>query len=535
VEEGGVDRRLGAPGGEGVIRLDLPLPPPADRRRSSVELLWELMPELLAPDLPLVVTRLEGDRAMLETRVDPAFAELSLSRLRLALAQLAENPRLEGSRVEGARKRLQVRRHALLGTHPGAAENIVSRWLGGGVPAVREFLFGVEGVSLETVRSAAREWLPQHPGLAVLILPPRVFNPRFAPGPERVQLANDVVVEVLERPGATLSVLCLRPVVLPDLDGGLTATVLARVAAEIRSVDSPPGWIRVLERPPVLELAADVDGLAESVEVLQGALSRVAGDDRLVALEDAGARRRALQMMAGLLGLSGGVSLAPSELLQPGNLALGVVAPDGETAVDALQKFRFGGSGRGSVPSSRSVEPFQRTREAAPGGESVLVVALDMGVQANEFLIEVAAELLGRRALKLEAADEVEVLRPFVPGRTVLLLVARSVDPLEELERRVLGVWTAVTGPVEEEELAPVRRRVAARAAASLSGPLGHARRCATVAAGLAKWRIAADAELAILTLQPDEVSALLAAAPPWEELQTTGAGVLPIPELAAP
>jgi hypothetical protein len=532
VEEGGIDRRLGAPGSEGVIRVEVPLPPPADRRRSAVEVLWEMMPQLLAPELPLVRTRFEDDRAVLETRVDPALAELSLSRLRIALAQLAENRLLEAARVGDARRRAEVRRQALLGTHPGAAESVVSRWLGGGVPAVREFLFGLEGVSPETVRSAAREWLPQHPGMTVLVLPPRVFNPRFAQRPERVQLANDVVAEVLERPGAPLSVLCVRPVVLPDVDGGLTATVLARVAAELRAAETPPGWVRVLDDPPLLEIAAELDGLGESVEVVQAALSRVASDDRPVELGIATARRRALQMMGGLLGLSEGVALAPAELLHPANLALGVVAPDGEAAVETLEKFRFGGGGGDSAPSSRSLESVQRTREAAPGDTSVLVIAVDLDLAVDEIVAEILAELMRARALELEAADQAEALLPLVPGRKVLLLVLQSADQLDLLERRALGVWKAMTRPADEDELAPIRRLVASRAVAASSGPLGRARQCAAVAAGVARWRIAADVELAILSQQPDELSALLAGIPAWEELQTTGSGVLPIPEI---
>jgi hypothetical protein len=533
VEEGGIDRRLGEPGSEGLIRLELPLPPPADRRRSAVELLWEMIPQLLAPKIPQVRTRIDGERALLETRVDPELAQLTLSRLRIALAQVAENQLLESSRVGEARRRVEVQRQALLGTHPGAAETIVSRWLAGGVPAVREFLFGLEGVTLESIRATAREWLPQHPGLAVLVLPPRVFNPRFAPGPERVQLANDVVAELLERPSAALSVLCLRPVVLPDVDGALTATVLARVAAELRAGGSPPGWIRVLNSPPVLEIAAEIDGLGESVEVVQDALSRVASDDRPVELGDAGARRRALQMMGGLLGLSEGMGLTPAELLQPGNLALGVVAPDGETAVEALQKFRFGGGGSGSTtPASRSMKPAQRTREAAPGGQSVLVVAVDFGLAVDEIVAEIVAELMRSRAVELEAGDEVELLLPFVPGRKVLLLAVESTDPLDELERRTLGVWNEITRPVDEDELAPIRRRIASRTAAAFSGPLGRARKCAAVAAGVARWRVGADVELAILTQQPDEVTAVLGLLAPWEELLTTGAGVMPIPEI---
>jgi hypothetical protein len=320
--------------------------------------------------------------------------------------------------------------------------------------------------------------------------------------------------------------------VVPDVDGGLTATVLARVAAELRAGGSPPGWVRVLDDPPLLEIASEIDGLGESVEVVQAALSRVATDDRPVEIGDATARRRALQLMAGVLGLSEGIDLAPAELLRPGNLALGVVAPDSEAAVETLEKFRFGGGSRESLPSSRSVDAVQRTREAAPGGSSVLAIAVDLDLWVDEVVAELAAELLRARALSLEAGDEAEALLPFVPGRKVLLLMVRAADPLDVLERRCQGVWKAMTRPVSEDELAPIRRLVAARAAAASSGPLGRARRCAAVAAGVAKWRVAADVELAILTQQPEELSDVLAGVAPWEELETTGAGVLPIPKL---
>ena len=44
--EGGVDRRLGAPGSEAQLRLEMMLPAPDDWRRSPLEVLWELLPEL---------------------------------------------------------------------------------------------------------------------------------------------------------------------------------------------------------------------------------------------------------------------------------------------------------------------------------------------------------------------------------------------------------------------------------------------------------------------------------------------------------
>ena len=49
------------------------------------------------------------------------------------------------------------------------------------------------------------------------------------------------------------------------------------------------------ERPPSLELASPEEGLPDLIEVLQGAVERVAEDDRAVALEGAGGHGRRLQ------------------------------------------------------------------------------------------------------------------------------------------------------------------------------------------------------------------------------------------------
>jgi hypothetical protein len=533
--EGGVDRRLGEPGSEALLRLEMALPGPDDWRRSTVEVLWELLPELLATELPGLVSRIEGDLGRLDARVDPELAEVKLRQLRLQLARLAEDPRLDSSRVETSRRRLQVRRQALTGIHPDGAAELVRLWLAGGVTAVREFLFGVEGVTLESIRDAARRWLPQHPGHAVLLLPPRVFNPRFAPGPERVQLANDVVAVVLERPGAGLSAVCLQPVLVPDVDGRLTGTVLARLAAEVRSSAGAPGWVRIQDEPPLLELAAPAEDVSELIEVLQTALARVAGDDRPVTEQDPGARRRALHLMGRLLGLTESVGLSPSELLQPGNLALGVVAPDSEAAVEALRKFRIGGGPGRSRPASRALDAVPRTREAAPGDDSALVVSFELYPSGDEVAALVVGAVIERRARRLLADAQVEVLRPLVPGRTVLLLTVRAPATLDEVESLLLEAWEGITEPVEEIEIADIRRRLAAEVASRTSGPVGQARRCAAVAAGSVGWRLPSDLERELLTTAPDVITEALTAVDSFDRLENTGAGMLPIPEVESP
>jgi hypothetical protein len=530
VDEGGIDRRLGAADGEATVRIELPLPPPADGRRSTVEVLWELMPELLSADQPGFRTRTEGDWAFLEGPVDADLVDLQLRRLRFEIARLGESVALDGNRVEAARARLEVRRRALLAAHPDGARAVLERWQGGGVPAVREFLFGISGVTEASVREAARSWLPQHPGRAVLVLPPRVFNPRFAPGPELVTLGNDATAAILEREIAGLGVVNLRPILLPDVDGELSATVLARIATELRASEAVPGWIRVRSAPPALELATWPDGLPELVEVLQEALDRVADDDRPVGADSGSARRRALDLMSGVLGLGEGGPLSPASLLRPSNLAVGVVGPDAETAVEVLEKFGLGGVVRSSAPIGQQVQPVPRTREAAPGGDSVLVAALDLPATTDELLMAMVAELLERRAVELEIAREAELFRPLVPGRRVLLLVVQGAGPLDELETKLAKAWPRLSSAVRDDEATAAGRALAPRVAAETSGPLGQARRCAALAAGDGPWRNAEDLERELLALSAEQLTAVLGQLPRWQELATTGAGVLPVP-----
>jgi hypothetical protein len=494
-----------------------------------------MMPALLGSQLPGVMARVDGDVARIESRIDAETADLQLRQTRVQLARIAGDPKIDSESVSAARRRLQVRRQALLGIHPDAAEALARLWAQGGVTAVQEYLFGVEGVTVDRVTDAARQWLPRHPGHAVLRLPPRVFNPRFAKDPQRLQLANDAVAMVLERDTAGLSAVCLQPVLLPDLDGQLSSTVLARLGAEIRVSEGAPGWVRVKRRPPVLELAAPDDGFAELVEELQRAVELVSRDDLPFADQDPDARRRALQLMATLLGLAEDVGLSPAELLQPRNLALGVVAPDGETALEALQKFQIGGSADRAFTEGRPLSTVPRLREAAPGRDSAMVVALDVVSIGSPVTPAVLGSLVMERTRRLVEDAEVEVFSPIVPGRHLVLLVVVAEGTLDELERRLEAAWPQIVAPVTEDELARVGRRVAADVTVEMSGPVGHARRCAAVAAGSVYWQLPSDLQMEALTLAPEVVSGLLAAFGSWQDVQTTGAGVLPIPDSESP
>jgi hypothetical protein len=531
VADGRTERRLTSAGSDAGLRLVVALPPAASWRRSSIEVLWSLLPELVGGELPGALARLEEDRAVLEAQVDADLAELKLGRLRLALAQIGGEPDLDRDRVEVVRRRLAVRRAAGLDRHPESARLLVRLWLEGGLQAIREHLFGLDGVTPTEVALAAREWLPQHPGTAVLLLPPRVFSPRFAAAPRAVQLEGDLAAGILERPGSGLAAVSLLPVLTPDLDGSVSATILARVAAELRSSPHAPGWIRVAAPPAMLELAAPIDDLDGMVEQLHGALRRIAGDDTAVPLSGGDARRRALHLTAGHLGLAE-LELSPAGLLSPRNLALGVVAADGESAEDALRKLLVGWSNRGSETGVRWLGGGHRTREVAPGDESVLVLVLPLPPTWTWEAAGVVKELLGERCDTLLPEVHSELLRPLVPGRRVLLLVLRDSGELALLEEQLVEVWSdLVAAPPDDESLAPVRRRVAAAYAARSGGALGRAAWVATVAAGQAVWSPPSEVELQILSVTVDEVAATLAA---WRELATVatfGAGVMPIVE----
>ncbi len=508
------------------------LPPPGDARRSAVEVLWDLIPQLLSETIPILQSRVADDRGILDGRIDAETAEITVSDLRLQLARIASDPNLQADDVAEARRRLQVRRYAALEEHPDAALEVLERWLSGGEEAVRELVFGIQAVTIQSVREAAAEWLPTHPGHAQLILPPRVFNPRFAVGPQIHQLGNDLTAAILERASAPLSVVVLRPVMVPDLDGEVTATVLARLARELRSAESRPGFVRVRTDPPLIEVAGPADGFGELLEQLTGAYVAVASDRSPVPTYGDDARRRALDLMAGLLGVTETEDPSPAALLRAGNLALGVVATDAEAAAEALGKFWAVDSSDGAATNVQSVPAVPRTRVAAAGDESVLVVGLETEFGGNEAASMVLRELLETRAGALWPDSRIRVLRPYVPGRSLLLVVIAADETVDVVERTVVRGWSSLTSSAGEAELAPVKRRVAAAASAEMSGVAGHARLCAATAAGASRWREPAEFELEVLTVDAEMINLILKSFSDFSTLETTGAGVLPITEL---
>ncbi len=535
VVEGVLERRLGPAGGDAEIRLEVNLPAPDDPVRSAIEVLWEILPELLPDDLAGVRSRVDHNLGLLEARTRSSDIDLEIDRLRLGLAQVAENPALQPDSVEAAAQRLRVRRQASLEEHPRSAERVLELWVEGGDGAVREFLFGVDGVTPRSVREAAARWLPQHPGNLVVTLPPRSFNPRFASPPEIFQLDSGLSAAVLERSGASLATLCMRPVVVPDFDDELAATVLARVARELRELENRPGWVRVDSIPPQILLAAPSERFSELNEVLRAALAPVARDERPVAVSGGTARRRALRLMAGVLGVAEGSSLSPASLLQAGNLSLGVVAEDAEAASEAVRKFWSVRTQGGESTAVRAVAPVPKTREAAAGAESVLVVAIEFPIVTDEATLLVLAELLTMRGESLLADGSVEVLQPFVPGHKVLLVVATATTSMDSVEKSVAEGWADFTGAADEEELAETRRRVAASIAGAWSGATGRACRCAAVASGAVEWRSASDIGMTLLSVPLTDVDAILATVGGFENHQNTGAGVLPIVEIDEP
>jgi len=529
--EGRLERRLGAAGSDAEIRLEVNLPPPSHPMRSAIEVLWELLPEILADDLAGARSRVDGDRGLLEARTDSSTAEIAVSRLRLGLARLGQNPAVQSASVEAAARRLQVRRQANLEEHPASAELILGLWIRGGADAVREYLFGVDGVTEQRVRNAASSWLPQHPGNLVISLPPRSFNPRFASPPAVFQLESGLSAAVLERSGASLAALCMRPVVVPDLDNELAATVLARVARELRELEQRPGWVRVDTTPPQILLAAPTDQFSELIEVLRAALAQAEKDERPVMATGGSARQRALRLMAGTLGVAEGSSLSPASLLRAGNLSIGVVAEDIEAASEAVRKFWTIDSHSVESTSVRAVAAVPKTREGAAGDDSVLVVALELPMAMDEAQMLVLAELLESRGKALLSDGTVELLRPLVPGHKVLLVVASAAAAIDTLESSLRESWAGMTGSVSEDEFSAVRRRVAAAYAGRWGGTTGRACRCAAVAAGAVVWRSTADIEMTILTVPLEVIDAALRGVAEWESLHNTGAGVLPIIE----
>jgi hypothetical protein len=347
-----------------------------------------------------------------------------------------------------------------------------------------------------------------------------------------LQLESGLAAAVLERSGASLATLCLRPVVVPDLDDELAATVLARVARELRELEHRPGWVRVDTSPPQILLAAPTEQFSELNEVLHAALAPAKRDERPVSVSGGSARRRALRLMAGILGIAEGSSLSPASLLRAGNLALGVVAEDAEAASEAVRKFWSVNPQEVESTAVRAVAPVPKTREAAAGGESVLVVAIEFPAVTDEAMLLVLAELLTMRGESLLVDGSIEILQPFVPGHRVLLVVASATTSMDTVEQSVGQGWADFTGATDEEELAEARRRVAASVAGVWSGATGRACRCAAVASGAVEWRSASDFEMTLLSVPVAEVDAALAMVGDFENHQNTGAGVLPIVEL---
>ncbi len=530
VGEGRIERRLGVPGGDALLRLEVNLPAPSDPLRTPLEVLWEMLPDLLDSDLAGLRTRIDRGIGVLEARIDAAGQRVTLDRLRLDLAQIASAPQLDEADVTAAVERVSVRRGAVLEHHPESALHLLDLWNQGGSDAVRDFLFAAEGVTVDSVREAARSWLPKHPGTIVISLPPNAINPRFATPPSTVRLDSGLTASILERPGTELAAVCLRPVVVPDLDGNTAAAILTRVAGDLRSGPQRPGWVEVSTEPPQLELAGPPDGFAELLEALRRAVVAVAEDQRAIAYSDGDSRRRALQLMAALLGTAEGTELSPATLLRADNLGLGIVAPDEESAAEALEKF-WGVASTVQQPVVSPLAAVPKTRAAVAGSSSTLVAAIPLPASRNEALMHVVTEVLEARVNGIWSDGLSKVLQPFIPGRNVLLVAVTRAGGLNDLEAEVEGQWSSLLAAVNEDELTAARRRAAVSEATLWSGTSGRARRCAAVAAGAALWRPATELEMAILSVSGEEVDSVLAGVTSWQELLTAGAGVLPMME----
>lgn len=532
MDEGGVERRLGKPGSEATLRLELPLPPLKDGRRTAVELLLDLAPGLLTGELPGLRRRTGPDSVTLEATVDAASADLYLARLRRGLAQLGDNPGLDAAAVDRARRRLRVARRADLEELEEGARHLVTIWLAGGEEGIRQYLFGVEGAGLEGVRVAASTWLARHPGRATILLPPQSLNPRFAGGPTLVVLDSGLSVALLERPATPLTVLCLRPVTTPDLAGERTATVLTRLAGLLRRSGNAPAWIRVVADPPSLLVAAAPDGFAEALESLTEGLREVGADTGpLPASRDP--RSVALQLMAPLVGVDQG-ELTPARLLAPGNLALGAVVPDAERATEALHKLMDV-----LAPTTRAtavnLEGSQRHVAPLPGSRSAMAVLLPLDPSTGEVVVRLAAALLQSRAREVFGADTAWMLRPDIPGRRVLLLVVEADGTVDVLEKAVAAAWASLTAPPTDAELASLRHRVGSAIAIQGSGTAGAAARCARLAAVGGGWRRVDELERAALAIEPGMLGAVFQELGAWGHLEKTAAGPLPVGSLDLP
>ena len=495
--EGGQERRLGQPGGPSILRLQVQLPSVDDPDRTAVEVLWNLLPRHLVEVHADVRSRLDGDIGSLEISVDGELGDLELRGLRLSLAQVAGAPSLESEAVEAEANRLRIARSAQLESVEKAGIDLLALWIRGGSDGIRQYLFGPDGVTLSRVREAAGQWLPRHPGHAIFVMPPRQFRPRFAPGPVTGRMSNDLSGAILARPSAQLATLVVRPVLLADLTGDAEAVVLTRLATALRRSENRPAYIAVETRPPRLELAAQAGDFPNLCEALQVALASVANDTTDLQ-NTSDARRTALRLMAGVLGMDSGVNVTPATVLSPGNLAIGGVASDAELALEALEKFGVGGGAVGVSPAG-GIGGVRRHRMPAAGTQSAVAVALPLG--AGFPVPETVAELITKRASRLIEGATAEVLLPLIPGRAVMVLVVTREGEVGAVEDDLRDAWKALFSPASEHELEELRKKVAERVVTVAGGVLGRARVCAAIAAGADSWRTPSDREMAALTV----------------------------------
>lgn len=497
VNEGGQERRLGDPGASSVLQLLVQLPPPQDPDRSAIEVLWNLLPRSIGDQDGRLRARAETDLGVLELSSEDDLGDLELRDLRLALAQVSGSHALEASDVVREAHRLRIARTARLERVESAGKHLLDLWVRGGSDAVRQYLFGPDGVTVDRVRLAAERWLPQHPGHAVFTLPPRHFRPRFAPGPRVTAMENDLSAAVLPRPSAPLSALVVRPVLLTDLTGQPESMLLARLAAALRRQVDRPAYIAVEQDPPRLELAADAQAFPSLCEALQTALLDVTGDPTPMR-SAADARTNALRLMARNFGMNASSETDPRTVLEPGNLALGGVAPDAELALEAMEKFGVGGAPSPGTGTAAILES-PRSRMPASGEESVVAVALP--IQSGFPVPQTVAKIVSERVAALDDGTTAEMLFPLIPGHQLMVLVVRRETDLDQLEGHLKTLWTDLFRPADETELEPVRKRVAAEVVQRAGGVLGRARVCAAIAAGADGWRSPAEREMAALTV----------------------------------
>ncbi len=532
--EGAVTRRLRPAGSPSTLTLTLPLPPADTADRSDIEVLCAALPELLRDEVSQLRVSVDARSAQLQTPVDPQLAELTLRRLRLSLARLAESNALDRPVVESTRHRLMVARRARLGEHPEGATTLTELWLAGGADAVRQHLFGLESVSLDSLRAAAGAWLPLHPGHATIDLPPHAMSPRFASGPRRLELDNGAIVSLLERPGTDLATLVVRPVLLPDLTGELTATVLTRFASALREGSAVPEWIRVHPSPPWLELAAPPDRFAELVEASHAALATLWDDTTPAAADRTDPLRAAIGLLAVRLGATRSGEVIPAELLRPTNLVLGAVVTDAETAVEALDKLLDRRTGAPPALTTHAMSASSRRRIAMSGTRAAAVAAIMLPPESHWTEAEVVRALLERRAGRL-LDHEFAAATPLVPGKRPVVTMVSGRGELAALEAAFQEAWPGLVAPVTDDELVAVLRQVASQITRDSSGAMGRARTAAAIAAGVRHWEPAMATQLRVLTLSAERIGELLATAQSYDMLERTGAGRLPVEGVPIP